>query len=134
MRVAPLLRILLAVALAVVTVMVVMSKRSHTLSPGDALVIRNASTTAVTATLQSPDGTIEHLPLPAGGTARGRFQPGMTIHVFLGEAKGMSAGSWTITSLAGPLDIDVDGADMAVGISGEGLASRDADTLHINAR
>jgi hypothetical protein len=57
----------------------------------------------------------------------------MTIHVFVGQAKGMSMGSWTISAIAGPLDIEVGGEDLSVGIAANGLASHDADLLHINA-
>jgi hypothetical protein len=133
MRLAPLIRVLLVVSLGVVSVFVVLSRRTTSLAPGDPLTIRNASGSDLVAVVTSPAGQTERLSMAAGASAQGRFDPGMTIHVFVGEAKGMSVGSWTISAIAGPLDIDIGGEDVSVGIAADGLASQDAPQLTINA-
>jgi hypothetical protein len=133
MRLAPLIRVLIVVALGVVSVIVVVSRRATGLAAGDPLTIRNASGSDLVAVVKSPNGQTERLPLAPGASVQGRFDPGMTIHVFVGQAKGMSMGSWTISAIAGPLDIEVGGDDLSVGIAANGLASHDADLLHINA-
>ena len=132
MRVAPLIRVLIVVALGVTSVFVVLSKRPRALEAGDPLTIRNTSGSDLVAVVQSPAGQTERLTLVAGGSAQGRFDPGMTIHVFVGEVKGMSMGSWTISAIAGPLDIEVGGEEASVGIAASGLASHDAPHLNLN--
>ncbi|MEY3231916.1 MAG: hypothetical protein RL689_2005 [Planctomycetota bacterium] len=133
MRPAQIIRVLIVVALGVASVFVVLSKRPRALEAGDPLTIRNTSGSELVAVVQSPAGQTERLTVAAGGSAQGRFDPGMTIHVFVGEAKGMSMGSWTISAIGGPLDIEVGGEDLSVSIAANGLASQDAELLHINA-
>ncbi len=133
MRVAPLIRVLAIVALGLAAVFVAMSRRSGPLAAGDPLELRNTSGTAMVAVVKAPSGVTEQFPLAPGASATGRFDPGMTLHVFVGQAKGLAAGSWTISAIAGPLDIDVGGEDLAVGIAADGLTSQDAPSLHIHA-
>lgn len=133
MRLAPIIRVLIVVALGVASVLVVLSKRPKSLAAGDPLVLRNASGSDIVAVIKTPSGGTEQIALVAHAAGQAKFDPGMTLHVFIGQAKGISAGSWTITAIAGPLDIEVGGGqDLGVGITAEGLASQDAGSLHIN--
>lgn len=133
MRLAPLIRVLVIVALGLAAVYVVASRRGGALAAGDPLELRNTSGTDVVAVIKTPSGTSEQFAIAPGASVRGRFDPGMALHVFVGEAKGLAAGSWTISAIAGPLDIEVGGEELAVGIAADGLDSQDAPSLHINA-
>jgi hypothetical protein len=136
MSLAPLIRVLVIVALGLAAaVFVAVSRRGGAFAPADSLELRNTLSRRLGGRRRDPvgnDRAVRHRPRQhRSRSLRPRHDP---PPLFVGEAKGLAAGSWTIFAIAGPLDMaEVGGEELAVGIAADGLASQDAPSLHIHA-